>query len=71
LAKSKKGQRYNQILEKSPAFNNPACIDNLLTDLGLDPTEFPSIMSGLKGRFPQKEYAIELRQAQASKWAFR
>jgi hypothetical protein len=71
LAVESKGESYNQILEKLPAFNNPNCIENLLDHFGFDSFEYPTIMSGLKGRFPQQDYATELRQAQASKWAFR
>lgn len=42
-----------------------------MLECGLDPKEHYTNMSSLRGRFPQDEYANELRQAQASKWAFR
>jgi len=30
-----------------------------------------NIVNCFRGRFPEQEYALELRQVQASKWAFR
>lgn len=29
------------------------------------------LLNHFRGRFPEQEYALELRQVQASKWAFR
>ncbi|XP_041978544.1 tetratricopeptide repeat protein 14 homolog isoform X2 [Aricia agestis] len=65
-----KGENYEAILEKSPGFNNPNCIQYLSERLGIANmhcSNFPS----LRGGFLQTDYADELRQAQASKWAFR
>ncbi|XP_022815231.1 tetratricopeptide repeat protein 14 homolog isoform X5 [Spodoptera litura] len=65
-----KGESYEAILEKSPGFNNPNCVQYLSELLGISNmhcTNFPS----LRGGFVPTEYADELRQAQASKWAFR
>ncbi|KAL4715077.1 hypothetical protein ACJJTC_012124 [Scirpophaga incertulas] len=65
-----KGESYEAILEKSPGFNNPNCVQYLSELLGISNmhcTNFPS----LRGGFPPTDCADELRQAQASKWAFR
>lgn len=59
------------LLGKSKAFQNPNCVDLLFQESGLDPNEIYSNIPALKNRFPQQEYATELRQIQASKWAFR
>nr|CAI5870370.1 unnamed protein product [Callosobruchus analis] len=37
----------------------------------MDINDHNSLMEGLKSRFPENEYANELRQVQASKWAYR
>ncbi|CAH1953990.1 unnamed protein product [Acanthoscelides obtectus] len=37
----------------------------------MDINDHNSLMEGLKSRFPENEYAHELRQVQASKWAYR
>ena len=66
-----KNESFESILENSPGFRNPHCIDYLTAQVGLDNNTFYTNMSGLRGRFPQEEYGSELRQVQASKWAFR
>ncbi|XP_059059280.1 tetratricopeptide repeat protein 14 homolog isoform X1 [Achroia grisella] len=65
-----KGESYEAILEKSPGFNNPNCVQYLSELLGISNTHCTNFVS-LRGRFASTEYADELRQAQASKWAFR
>ncbi|XP_021205683.2 tetratricopeptide repeat protein 14 homolog isoform X4 [Bombyx mandarina] len=65
-----KGENYEAILEKSPGFNNPNCIQFLSEHLGIANMHCTNF-SYLRGRFASSEYADELRQAQASKWAFR
>ncbi|KAG8235263.1 hypothetical protein J437_LFUL014263 [Ladona fulva] len=57
-------------MEKSLGFNNPNNTNHLAGLMGLEPKVY-SFMKGLRGRFPEQEYAQELRQVQASKWAFR
>lgn len=42
-----------------------------MQQLGLDGSEYYTNMSGLKGKFGSNEFAGELRNVQASKWAFR
>ncbi|XP_067003369.1 NK-tumor recognition protein isoform X2 [Anabrus simplex] len=69
-AQDTKGEGYQKILEKSLGFYNPNNINYLANMMGLGNTNY-SFMSGMKGRFPEPEYATELRQVQASKWAFR
>lgn len=61
---------YNEILRNSE-FKNPLIVENLLVDSGLQPKLHYSLMSSLKNKFPQDEYAKDLRQIQASKLAFR
>ncbi|XP_048484950.1 tetratricopeptide repeat protein 14 homolog isoform X3 [Plutella xylostella] len=65
-----KGESYEAILEKSPGFNNPNCIQYLSELLGISNMHC-SNFSSLRGGFSPTDYADELRQAQASKWAFR
>ncbi|XP_063529686.1 tetratricopeptide repeat protein 14 homolog isoform X3 [Cydia strobilella] len=65
-----KGESYEAILEKSPGFNNPNCIQYLSELLGISNMHCTNFAS-LRGGFSPAEYADELRQAQASKWAFR
>ncbi|XP_032454896.1 tetratricopeptide repeat protein 14 homolog isoform X6 [Nasonia vitripennis] len=69
-AMDNKGQSYETIMENSSGFNNPNNIKYLSDLLGLGQLNY-SNMVGLRERFPPNEYASELRQAQASKWAFR
>ncbi|XP_065084214.1 tetratricopeptide repeat protein 14-like isoform X2 [Ochlerotatus camptorhynchus] len=71
LAATKEIRPYEYYLKKTPSFNDPRGIESLMQELGLSGTEFYSNMSNLKGKFPQQEYAGELRNSQASKWAFR
>ncbi|XP_075992009.1 uncharacterized protein LOC142987248 isoform X6 [Anticarsia gemmatalis] len=65
-----KGESYEAILEKSPGFNNPNCVQYLSEMLGIANMHCTNFAS-LRGGFASTEYADELRQAQASKWAFR
>ncbi|XP_075213498.1 uncharacterized protein LOC142319753 isoform X2 [Lycorma delicatula] len=65
-----KGEQYNELLENSVGFNNPSNINCLSNTLGLGMNNF-TYMNGMRDRFPEGEYASELRQVQASKWAFR
>ncbi|KAJ8683624.1 hypothetical protein QAD02_019416 [Eretmocerus hayati] len=69
-AMDNKGQSYETIMENSSGFNNPNNIKYLNDLMGLGQMNY-SNMVGLRERFPPNEYATELRQAQASKWAFR
>lgn len=62
---------YENILEASPGFRNPNSIDCLFEKVGLSSTKIYTNMSGLNGKFPAEEYGSEIRQVQASKWAFR
>ncbi|KAK9738006.1 Tetratricopeptide repeat [Popillia japonica] len=63
-----KNDSYETVLEKSVGFNNPNNISYLASQMGID--KHCSLMEGLSGRFPEQEYANELRQLQASKWAY-
>ncbi|RVE54645.1 hypothetical protein evm_000766 [Chilo suppressalis] len=65
-----KGESYEAILEKSPGFNNPNCVQYLSELLGIANMHCTNFAS-LRGGFPPSECVDELRQAQASKWAFR
>lgn len=62
---------YENILVASPGFRNPNSIDYLYEKVGLSSTSIYTNMSGLNGKFPAEEYGSEIRQVQASKWAFR
>ncbi|XP_076253958.1 uncharacterized protein LOC143192473 isoform X4 [Rhynchophorus ferrugineus] len=64
-----KNEPYESVLEKSVGFNNPNNIQYLAEQMGIN--DHVSLMDGLRGRFPENEYATELRQVQASKWAYR
>lgn len=62
---------YNELVKISEGFRNPAIVENLFIESGLQPKSSYSFMSSSKGKYPQDEYAKELRQAQAGKMAFR
>ncbi|KAH8243005.1 hypothetical protein KR032_003694, partial [Drosophila birchii] len=61
---------YEDSLNEALQFQNPN-YDLLFQLNGLQPTENLSLMSHLKAGFPDAESAAELRQKQASQWAFR
>lgn len=65
------GKTYEGVLEGSIAFDNPRCFEHLSELVGLDSNTFYTNMSGLRGKYPNDEYSSELRQSQASSWAFR
>lgn len=71
FAAAKELKNYEYYLRKTPSFNDPRAFECLMQELGLSTTEYYTNMSGLKGKFPQSDYAGELRNSQASKWAFR
>ncbi|CAG9769036.1 unnamed protein product [Ceutorhynchus assimilis] len=64
-----KNESFESVLEKSIGFNNPNNIQYLADQMGIN--ENLSIVNSLRGRYPDNEYAPELRQVQASKWAYR
>ncbi|XP_065224276.1 tetratricopeptide repeat protein 14 homolog isoform X2 [Planococcus citri] len=59
---------FNVLLEKSESFQNPNVVNNLMMHLGI-PNELYTHMDYLKEKFPAKDCAVELRIAQAAKWA--
>ncbi|XP_017083802.1 tetratricopeptide repeat protein 14 homolog isoform X2 [Drosophila eugracilis] len=61
---------YEDELNKALEFANPN-YDMLFQLNGLQPNENLTLMSNLKTGFPESETASELRQKQASQWAFR
>lgn len=61
---------FEEQLIKASELENPN-YDILYAMVGLDVSDNFTLMSSLKNGFPQQEYAKELRQIQASKWAFR
>ncbi|XP_020812666.1 tetratricopeptide repeat protein 14 homolog isoform X2 [Drosophila serrata] len=61
---------YEDKLTEAMQFHNPN-YDLLFQLNGLQPNENLSLMSHLKSGFPDAESAAELRQKQASQWAFR
>lgn len=61
---------YENYLRCSRKFENPN-YDILYTINDLNVHDNFTMMSALKYEFPQKDYAKELRQVQASRWAFR
>ncbi|XP_050078952.1 tetratricopeptide repeat protein 14 homolog [Anopheles maculipalpis] len=69
--KRKEYETYEDYVESSPSFNDPAYIEQLYQSVGLNSSEYCTNMSSLKGRYPSQEYAAELRNSQNSKWAFR
>lgn len=71
LAAAKDVKSYEYYLKRSASFNDPRESEKLMQQLGLNGSEYYTNMSGLKGKFSSNEYAGELRNAQASKWAFR
>lgn len=66
------GRSYEEVLKQdSTGFDNPRSIEHLCELVGLDSNTFYTNMSGLRGKYPNEEYSSELRQSQASSWAFR
>lgn len=63
-------EKYDECLRKAKEFENPN-LEVLYTLNALDINDNFSLMSNLKYDFAPQEYAKELRQVQASKWAFR
>lgn len=61
---------YEDQLNAAPEFENPN-YDVLFQLNGLQPNENLSLMNYIKVGFPESDYAPELRQKQASQWAFR
>jgi len=61
---------FEDDLNAALEFENPN-YDLLFQINGLQPNENFSLMSHLKAGFPEAENAAELRQKQASQWAFR
>lgn len=70
---NKEGQKkkFGDFLTETEVFKNPASIDNLIIDSGLDPRKSYSLTMSSKGKFQSDEYAKDLRQVHASKLAFR
>uniref|UniRef100_A0A1A9Z9X2 TPR_REGION domain-containing protein n=1 Tax=Glossina pallidipes TaxID=7398 RepID=A0A1A9Z9X2_GLOPL len=63
-------EKYEECIRKAKEFENPNCkILYIMNGLVINDTF--SVMRSLKCEFPRPEYAKELRQIQASKWAFR
>jgi hypothetical protein len=62
---------YNDIYKESESFRNPGVVENSFVESGLHPQSHNSFMSSSRSKFPQDEYAKDLRQLQASKLAFR
>lgn len=62
---------YNDFLVHDKTFKNSESFEALGEELGLDTAELFTNIKSLKIPFPAQEYASDLRQAQASKWAFR
>ncbi|XP_055905074.1 tetratricopeptide repeat protein 14 homolog isoform X2 [Eupeodes corollae] len=68
---SESSDSYMDYLRSSKVFHNTNCYEILYQEVGLDINDTFSHMASLKHRYPTQDYAIELRQTQASKWAFR
>ncbi|ERL87322.1 tetratricopeptide repeat protein 14 homolog isoform X2 [Dendroctonus ponderosae] len=64
-----KNESFESVMEKSIGFNNPNSIPYLANQMGIN--DHLTLIESLRGRFPENEYANELRQVQASKWAYR
>lgn len=62
---------YHEFLVHERSFKNIESFEALGDELGLDTSELFTNIKSLKIPFPAQEYASDLRQAQASKWAFR
>ncbi|XP_030374864.1 tetratricopeptide repeat protein 14 homolog isoform X2 [Scaptodrosophila lebanonensis] len=61
---------YEEQLLESLEFQNPN-YDVLFQMNGIQPNSSLTLISYLKAGFPEQDYAAELRQKQASQWAFR
>lgn len=61
---------YEEHLNAALEFENPN-YDVLFQLNGLQPNENLTLINKLRFGFPEADYALELRQKQASQWAFR
>lgn len=68
---AKPQRTYTERLDASAEFNNPNGLVELASTLGLDLSRRYTNMADMRGNYPAQEYSAELRQQQASKWAFR
>lgn len=71
VSKDNQNKKFGDFLKETEVFKNPASIDNLLVECGLNPRKSYSLMMSSKSKFPADEYAKDLRQVHASKLAFR
>ncbi|KAL5281510.1 TTC14 family protein [Megaselia abdita] len=62
---------YHEFLQQDKNFKNSESFESIGEELGIDSNELFTNIKSLKIPFPAQEYASDLRQAQASKWAFR
>uniref|UniRef100_A0A7D9NJW8 Tetratricopeptide repeat domain 14 n=1 Tax=Xenopus tropicalis TaxID=8364 RepID=A0A7D9NJW8_XENTR len=63
---------FEKILRQSLAFSNPSSVDILLSKLGIDESNPPSLIRGLqRENFRDQDYAPFLRKKQSSSWALK
>ncbi|XP_064455554.1 tetratricopeptide repeat protein 14-like isoform X2 [Ornithodoros turicata] len=66
------GRSFQEVLERTMGFNNPATATHLCSVLGIPSWKQASLMKGMQMKeYPREEYAVALRKAQSSKWAYK
>ncbi|CAM9722926.1 unnamed protein product [Lampetra fluviatilis] len=63
---------YENALRNSVAFSNPACVEFLMSRLGVSESHPPSLLRGLQSSdFSAEDFAPVLRQKQSTAWALK
>nr|XP_032813818.1 tetratricopeptide repeat protein 14 [Petromyzon marinus]XP_032813819.1 tetratricopeptide repeat protein 14 [Petromyzon marinus] len=63
---------YEDALRNSVAFSNPACVEFLMSRLGISESHPPSLLRGLQSSdFSAEDFAPVLRQKQSTAWALK
>ncbi|XP_018119163.1 tetratricopeptide repeat protein 14 isoform X2 [Xenopus laevis] len=72
LALSDHVNTYEKSVQQSLAFSNPSSVEILLSKLGIDESNPPSLIRGLqRENFSDQDYAPYLRKKQSSSWALK
>ncbi|XP_077516164.1 uncharacterized protein LOC144126106 isoform X4 [Amblyomma americanum] len=66
------GRSYQEVIERTTGFNNPAVASHLCSVLGIPSWRPASLTKALHMKeYPKEDYATALRKAQSSKWAYK
>ncbi|KAM9316556.1 tetratricopeptide repeat protein 14 [Gastrophryne carolinensis] len=69
---SRNNELYDDVMRQSLAFFNPSSAESLLTSLGINESNPPSLIRGLqRNNFCDQDYAPALRKRQSASWALK